>query len=160
MNQNIITYLNENKEKYSKDALIVELKKVGYVEGDIAEGVAQVFGLPAVAGVKEGLPAPAKTSFWNFKDKKSYTKASEKWADFLFGIFAALFIGVVMRLPGLFLRNMTPVFGVLGLILWVIVLVHVFKHRRAMFYGMVVSVLVLPVVLMVLIVAMFSSHGF
>jgi hypothetical protein len=43
MNQNIITYLNENKEKYSKDALIVELKKVGYVEGDIAEGVARVF---------------------------------------------------------------------------------------------------------------------
>lgn len=43
MNQNIITYLNENKEKYSKDALVAEMKKAGYSEGDIAESIAQVF---------------------------------------------------------------------------------------------------------------------
>jgi hypothetical protein len=156
MNQNIITYLNENKEKYSKEVLVAELRKSGYAEGDIAEGVAQVFSLSAVAGAKEGgvTPVVAKTSFWNFKDKKTYTKASEKWADFLFGVFSPIIFGVALSI----FRFMRV--GWIFLLSEVVLAVYFFNRRRFIFYGLVASVVILPLILMLFIVTMFSSHGF
>lgn len=149
MNQNIIIYLRENKEKYPKDVLAAELRKSGYVEGDIAEGVAQVF---------DGLVAPVapaiKTSFWNFKDKKVYTSTGQKWADFLFGVFGVLLVGSVSvalvsipisvttkgyMFPPRFLDVGIFLFCLSMFFLWIAVLLLVLKCRRSMFYGILVS---------------------
>lgn len=154
MNQNIITYLNENKEKYSKDALIAELKKAGYAQGDIAEGIAQVFG-GAVPS-----PVTVNTSFWNFKDKRVYTKASEKWADFLFGVFVPMIVGLVLSPVSFFLRGTLSVLGILMLCLWIIVLIRLFKCRRMMFYGLLTAVVFIPIIFILFIIVMYSSHGF
>jgi hypothetical protein len=40
----INSYLKENKDKFSKEALILELKKAGYGEGEIDEEVGSVYG--------------------------------------------------------------------------------------------------------------------
>lgn len=78
MNQKIINYLKENKDKYSKDALAKELEKASYNLKDIGEGVDIVFGGAVAAGAG---------GFGNFKSRKIYTKKSEKIKDFLFGLF-------------------------------------------------------------------------
>lgn len=44
MNQNAVNYLQENKEKYSKEILIKQLQNSGYGEEDINEAVKDVFG--------------------------------------------------------------------------------------------------------------------
>jgi hypothetical protein len=154
--QNIITYLNENKEKYPKEVLITELQKSGYSEGDITEGVAQVF---------EGkTPTPASTdastSFWNFKDKKIYTSARQKWKDFLFGVFAPFFVGLILNIFSLFFLGTRFIFGIAVFVLWVVLLIHLFNRRRHMFYGTLLSVVLLPLTFILFMVAVFSRHGF
>jgi len=44
MNQNVIDYLQENKEKYAQDVLVGQLRIGGYSELDISDGVAAVYG--------------------------------------------------------------------------------------------------------------------
>jgi hypothetical protein len=52
MNQKIVDYLQENKEKYSKDVLVEQLEKTGYNTADIDESVAFVYGSSSGAKVK------------------------------------------------------------------------------------------------------------
>jgi hypothetical protein len=47
MNQKVVDYLQENKEKYSKDALQVELQNAGYKEEEIKAGMKLVYNLAA-----------------------------------------------------------------------------------------------------------------
>lgn len=67
MNQNIIDYLEENKEKYSKEILMEELRKSGHPEEDISEGTAFVFTkrppAPLPPGSKNGLGAKFRPIF-------------------------------------------------------------------------------------------------
>lgn len=148
MNQNIITYLRENKEKYLKDVLATELRKSGYVEGDIAEGIAQVFG-----GVAQTL-ASAKTSFWNFKDKKVYTKSSEKWADFLFGFFAPIPVFMVLVILGV-VFNTTRVFGNFVFLFGLGATIYFFNRRRLISYGLLASAVIVPMIFLALIAVIF-----
>lgn len=64
MNQNVVSYLQENKEKYSQDVLMNQLRAVGYNEADIAEGMMAVYGNSGQTGV----PVPAAqikyAGFW------------------------------------------------------------------------------------------------
>lgn len=140
MNQNIVTYLNENKEKYPKDVLVAELRKSGYTEEEITEGVAQVFEGKALAA--------ANTSFWNFKDKKVYASAGQKWADFLFGVFVHIFITFIS-------------FFFLGhffyIVLFILLAVCLHKYRRYMFYGMIATFVLLLIGPLFLI---FNGNGF
>lgn len=151
MNQNIIAYLSENKEKYSKDVLVAELRKVGYAEGDIIEGVAEVFEGKAPS------PASANTSFWNFKDKKVYTSAGQKWKDFLFGVFTPLFAQIILMPIGFFLRGAS---SLLLIMLWIVALVYVFKRRRMMFYGMIALPIIFIPLAILLVLTPQGVRGF
>lgn len=58
MNQNVVNYLQENKDKFAQDDLVSQLGTAGYGEADIAEGVAVVYG---------GTPMPvAQTKYAGF----------------------------------------------------------------------------------------------
>jgi hypothetical protein len=157
MNQNIITYLSGNKEKYPKEVLVAELRKSGYSEGDITEGVAQVFD------GKTSAVASVKTSFWNFREKKIYTSAGQKWADFLFGFFG---INVILGTIFTFLQLLpyAPeefIFSVLMLLVEVLIAIHVFSRRRFVFYGVIIfPACILPLVIILFISAIFGGRLF
>jgi hypothetical protein len=156
MNQNILTYLNENKEKYPKEVLAAELRKAGYSEGDITEGVAQVFEGKAPVAV------PTKTSFWNFKDKKVYTSAWQKWADFLFGFFAPILVGYALT-PGIFFLlsgSRMPFVGVVFFLAEIAAAIYLFNRRRFIFYGMMGPMIILPLLVILFIVMMFGHMRF
>lgn len=121
MNQQVINYLKENKDKYSKEVLIKELEKTGYPKKDIAEGVGVVFG-------------GATNNFWDFKSKKVYTQKSEKIADFLFG-----FLGIIAI--NIFFRFLPAVFAVVGFVLYVYFLFYFFNRRRYIFYGLISTII-------------------
>lgn len=54
MNQNVVGYLAQNKNSYAREALVAQLRKSGYAEADIQEGLAAVYGNGPVtlSGVK------------------------------------------------------------------------------------------------------------
>lgn len=85
-NEQVVGYLKENKEKFSKEVLSEQLKQSGYPEADIAEGVNVVYG-----DVSVPVPAPAPTAlgFFDFKMNK-----------YLILLAVALY-GVSMFLPGI-----------------------------------------------------------
>lgn len=61
MNQNVVNYLQENKDKYAQDVLVTQLRITGYSEADIAEGIFVVYE-------NSGAPIPAMqikyAGFW------------------------------------------------------------------------------------------------
>lgn len=112
MNQQVINYLKENKDKYPKEVLIKELEKAGYNPKNISEGVGIVFGVAKVGG------------FWDFKSKKVYTNRSEKVKDFLFG-----FLGIIV--VNYFLYRFAPPFGiVVGFVLYFFTLFYFVNLNR------------------------------
>lgn len=131
MNQNIIKYLIENKEKYSKEVLVAELDKAGYGEDEIVEAIRFVYN--AVSPQEEGGGEPA--NFWDFKTKKIYTKKFEKIIDFLAGFFViAIMAWIAMDI------NDDLVF--IPLILYIFSLFYFFKKRRFIFYGLLADLLI------------------
>jgi hypothetical protein len=101
-----------------------------------------VFDLPVLRTQTGGVTptsAPAKTSFWNFRDKKIYTSSGQKLADFLFGVLAPTTIWVVL---GIVLFASAVVFDppmTIITMLWIAAMAYLFNRRRFMSYGMVVS---------------------
>jgi hypothetical protein len=154
MTQNIIAYLNENKEKYPKEVLIAELRKSGYSEEDIAEGVGQVFE------GKAPMLAPANTSFWNFKDKKVYTSAGQKWADFLFGVFAPSVFWFTSLLIFSFISYGISYIYFVPFLIDIAIAVYLFNRRRFIFYGLLASLVFVPIIFTIFIFLAFSSGGF
>lgn len=133
MNQNIIKYFIENKEKYSKEILIAELSKAGYKKEEIAEAAKFVY--EGAAPQKE-----ASANFWNFKARKVYIKTSEKVVDFLLGFFVAGFVvWTIIWLLHLIIRG--PLFF-LSLIIYILALIYLYKRRRYMFYGLLADLLI------------------
>lgn len=70
MSEQAISYLRENKDRYSKEALISTLKASGYTEEDIVESAVRVYGAAPVANVSHTSPT----------------------LDFLMGLFLPLFL--------------------------------------------------------------------
>jgi len=82
MDQIAIKYFEENKGKMTEQEMVRHLRKERVDEKTIESARESVFGR-AVSG-----PPPAEHgSFWNFYDKKTYSGAAQKWADFFLGIF-------------------------------------------------------------------------
>jgi len=61
MSQNAINYLKENKNKYSNEVLVEQLRKAGYAEDDINESLSQVL---SGDGHKEKPEAIRYGGFW------------------------------------------------------------------------------------------------
>ncbi len=127
---NIEKYLRENKNKYPKEILIDELKKSGYKDEDIRKGIGEVFGNKT--GHQEKQSAEAG-SFWDFSKKKIYQSGSEKFLDFLFGLFAPWILGI--------LNLISPLFGLVLFAGYIFALIYLFHRRRYIFYGLILDML-------------------
>jgi hypothetical protein len=134
MLQEIVKYLSQNKEKFSREILMAELRKAGYSDFDINEGATLVF--------EQG----DRNSFWNFKEKKIYLSSSEKWKDFLFGFFVpnAVYVSTVL----------IPFYGGVGgiitlplLLVEIYLIVYFFKIRKILSFGMIAGFVVVRVLL-------------
>lgn len=139
MNQNVTAYLQENKDKYSQEILLDQLRKAGYSEQDIKDGASFVYN-NSVAAATPSRESKQAIDFWDFKTPKIYTKSSEKWADFLFGFFAPMAVG--------FVSNLIPLIGpFIALIFYILALIYLFNRRRFVFYGILMGIiLVVPFV--------------
>ncbi len=78
LNQQIVDYLNQNRELFSKESLFLKLHKAGYPEVAINEAIGVVYG-------QKKEEQGAKTSFWDFWHKKVYQNGKEKLIDFVAG---------------------------------------------------------------------------
>lgn len=136
MNQNVIDYLQENKGKFSQEVLISALQKANYSMLDIDEGI-QIVYVENVLPVAL-IPESNAISFWDFKSKKVYTNASDKWGDFLLGFFGfPLLSFALMSLisySGLFalMMSMSSVL----LVLYIVFMIYLFNRRRFISYGL------------------------
>ena len=63
MNQQIVEYLRTNKDQYTQESLIAQLRSVGHGESDIAEAVLVVYGTP-LAPVKKVEQTIKYAGFW------------------------------------------------------------------------------------------------
>lgn len=122
MNQNIITYLEQNKNKYSKEVLIEELKKAGYLEQDIIEGTSYIYGSGELNQSVSRI-----INFWDFKAKIEYQSSSQKWKDFLFGFFIP-FAGVLVA--------WIPLIGLALFVFEIFSIVYLFNRRKFISFGL------------------------
>ncbi len=151
MNESIINYFRENKDKFSREILVGELRKIGHSEADILESVQLVYG--ANSSVVMPIPPSIQNNFWDFKSKKVYTKTLDKLKDFLFGFFGP-YIALIMF-------GMVPF---LGIFLWfgayVYVIVYVFNRRRFISYGMIASFMISAIVTVIFVITTFTGGIF
>jgi hypothetical protein len=147
MNQIIIDYLRNNKEKYSKELLIEQLLKAGHSELDIKESSEFVYDGKEIAEEKSQINETG--SFWNFKLKKTYVKPSEKWKDFLFGFFAPFAINFILTslrsflFRSIFNSNFNFIFSSIisgGIFLTeILLIIYLFKRRKFISYGLITN---------------------
>lgn len=150
MNQNVITYLQENKDKYSQKVLLDQLRKSGYLEQDIQDGVSFVYNNSNNIATTSSQESKQAIDFWDFKTPKIYTKSSEKWSDFLFGFFAPWVAG--------FVSNVIPLIGpFIVLIFYIIALIYLFNRRRFIFYGLLAEIIVIPIVIFIVLAVIFRG---
>ncbi|EKE18792.1 MAG: hypothetical protein ACD_9C00236G0001 [uncultured bacterium] len=141
MNQNILTYLQQNKDKYPKELLIAQLLKGGYGQQEIQEAADFIYD----AKIKNIV----RSDFWDFKAVKTYTMSSEKWKDFLFGFFAPFIVRIV--------GNIIPVIGsILTLVFYIIALVYLFNRRKFVFYGVVINFVAMLIITVVVLISIFG----
>lgn len=77
-NEQVVDYLRENKEKFSKEALSEQLRQSGYPEADIVSGMAAVYD----EGTSPGMASVAR------------------FAGFWIRVVAALIDGIIMSVAG------------------------------------------------------------
>lgn len=145
MNQNIIAYLKENKDRYPQDALIEQLRKSGYLEQDIQEGIVFIYADFGKAALETG----QSDDFWNFKTKKVYASSFEKRKDFLFGFFTHaslvfLFVFAGMLIFGSFGSSFSAIIPLIVLIIIIMASVYLFNRRRFIFYGILMGIIIAP----------------
>ncbi len=127
MNQGVVDYLKENKDKFPGDVLIEQLVNVGHLPQEIQDAVNFVYGEKNEFIIsKDAVHPAAPTNFTDFKSFKIYTTSAEKRNDFLFGFFVALASGFVFGL-------IPFIGGLIALGLYIFALVHFFRRRRFIF---------------------------
>ncbi|MFZ2193084.1 MAG: hypothetical protein WAV31_02470 [Candidatus Moraniibacteriota bacterium] len=132
MDQNIVNYLEQNKNSYPKEVLIEELKKAAHPEGSILEAIDYVYSSTGELQKQ----ASGMIDFWDFKAKITYHKSSEKWKDFLFGLFVPSFI-----------EALTLELGFVFMIIFIVEIFiagYLFNRRRFIFYGFISRFLLVP----------------
>jgi len=134
-NENITTYLQENKEKYSVEVLAGKLRSAGYPEDQIQEGVRLVYG----GGASGVAPTGAKTSFWDFRSIRVYRSGGEKIIDALFGFFV---VGTLAPLP-IFLIFRGFVGFPIMMLFYIGFVIYLWRRRKFMALG-VLALFALP----------------
>lgn len=112
-NDQVLLYLRENKEKFSKEALVEQLGVSGYPEADIAESISIVYG-----GISS--EEISRWNFWDFKTVHAYRSFSEKTWDALFGFFTPFLFFFIFPL---------------GFLLDIFFLIYFWGRRRFIAYG-------------------------
>jgi hypothetical protein len=164
VNQNIIDYLRENKDKFSQEVLRKKLIEAGYPKDQIEEGIRIVYEkLPIPLSPPE---APRETSFWDFKSVKIYTNFGEKLLDFLAGFFAPIIIGWgISWLLGISAYFMYPSFGFrwilsLGILIAQIFGIFYFWKRRHYFArGLLFCLILLSILIIIGLFLLFFGLG-
>jgi hypothetical protein len=154
MNENVANYLKENKEKFAQEVLLNELRKVGYGEEDINDGVLAVYGASVSNSIS--IPHPIQTDFWDFNSKRTYSKTSEKWKDFLLGFFGPYVLGIF----SMFIHFLGMLLGLGLYIFYIFVIVYLFNRRRFISYGIMANFLSGFLLAGVLIISLFGLRGF
>ena len=95
MNQKIVNYLQENKDNFSKEVLVEQLKKSGHSQDDIDEAVKVVYGeiVELERNTQEQLIGKKSS---NPKDGY-YQNRNKKIMDFFIGIGIGVFIAFLVR---------------------------------------------------------------
>jgi len=140
MSQKIIKYLQDNKDKYSKKVLIVELKKIGYKETDINNAVSLVYA--------------TKTSFWDFKSQKIYTNKTEKTKDFFFGLVSFILINIASFLISLII--FLEIINVASFFFIIFLIIYLFNKRRFIAYGLMFG-FILPILFFIILMPIFMG---
>jgi len=131
MDQNIVNYLEQNKNTYSKEVLIEELKKAGHTEVNILEAVGYVFeSNPDLQAL-----VPQVFNFWDFKTKIVYQNSSQKRKDFLFGFFVP-FLGTLFSV---IIPIIGAIFSMLLFVVEVVALFYLWNRRRSIVYGLLIN---------------------
>ncbi len=130
VNENIISYLRQNKGKYSPEVLKEKLKGAGYPLNQIEEGFRVVYG----DGPGVSSPEAPKTSFWDFKNVRVYRSTGEKIIDALFGFFVPI---LVISFAASFLGYYD--IGLSAIPIQVVAAIYFWRKRRYIGYGLLVA---------------------
>ena len=129
MDQVVVDYLEQNKNSYSREVLIEELKKVGHSEINILEATNYVYG----NGVNSQVSVVF--NFWDFKTKIVYRNFSQKWKDLLFGFLAPyVLLGISFAIPVLGVILSLPL-----LVLEIFSLFYLWSRRRMLVFGLLTN---------------------
>ena len=147
MSEQAIKYLRENKGKYPAEDLAKTLREAGYDSEDVRMSINEVF----FDGERPKYPQVSleDQSFWDISDTKIYVSASQKWLDFLCGVFVP---GFVFWTFNLIVQNFNPYFyfgdawGLFYLAEFAL-LVYFWNRRRFIRWGIFAQILVYPMVL-------------
>lgn len=142
MNQKAVKYLQDNKNKYSKEVLLEELRKAGYNEADIIEAEKETY--------KDNISQTENkpTSFFNFKTKKVYFTKKEKALDFLVGLlFFPLALNFLVDfskpfLPYRMFNYYSPFIKFFFILIYAAGLIYFYKRRKYIFCGLVIIVFI------------------
>jgi len=145
MDENIIKYLKENKDKYKKEDLIKELVKAGYKKSDIAESVIKVY--KTIENDMAGfLKANNGLKFTNFFVKEfCYTKG-EKIFDFFAGLLVpAMVVFGVIAIQREFFRyyyDFRKIFIFISYLFYIVAIIYFYKKKRFhLFWGLIISMI-------------------
>jgi len=112
MSEQAIKYLQENKNKFSKEILVKILKETGYTDEDIKNSADFVYDI--------------KKPLQKRKQVKIYSNKKEKTKDFWLGVLYAFLLGII---------------PVLGWIVGIVLMVRYYFKRKFVFYGMIAYVI-------------------
>jgi hypothetical protein len=133
MENKIIEYLKENKDKYERDDLIAELKKTGYSDEEIAEGIKTVYekrgAVEVLTPTSEGQPQLSR---------------KVKIIEFCKGFFLFILISIVVSLMSLVLGPFSIISGIGLLIGGIIWIRRSFEAGRKYFAIGLIVALILP----------------
>ncbi len=155
--QQVIDYLQKNKNEYGKESLIIELKKVGYTEDEIQYGVDVAYN-----GASMDLGTTQNNSAVENANKKS---RKQKRIDIFIGIILGFVLPFVYLtiVAGMDSLNMTPgtvfgLFNVLVVVLFILACVYlVRKGREFIILGILIDMLLVPLLLFGACIVMLSG---
>lgn len=164
VNQNILNYLRENKDKFPQEVLRKKLVETGYPLNQIEEGIKIVYEGTPIPPVP---PMPQRTDFWDFKSIKIYTNFGEKLLDFLAGFFAPIIIGwAISFLFGILRFFIYYPFGGLSWIFYLGILIaqifgifYFWKKRHYFARGLLFCLILLPILIIIGLFLLFFGLG-
>jgi|SRR3989339_381540 len=126
MNEDIVRYLQENKDKYADEILWKQLKQAGHNEVDIK--TASDFVCGRATETKNGARVGS-----SILEKKEYQRRSEKVTDFLIGLLSPWIVSF-----GLFLVDDDLLFDLFWVVIavYIVAMIATFRPRHYIFKGL------------------------